>query len=211
MDMFTYNDEKKPRVFEKHNLGEGELWYMPNFMPSDKTDLYFNNLNETIQWRQEEIQMYGKIHPVPRKSAWYGDHGASYKYSGIKYTPQPWTKELTDIKRVIMFLMPENQFNSVLLNCYKDGHDKVGWHADDEPELGLDPIIASVSLGAIRRFDLKHKNDKSKKFQIELGSGSLLIMKGGLQRFWSHQIPVQKKVKDARINLTFRNIAISSS
>ena len=179
---------------------------MPNFMPADKAIYYFNMLISNIKWRQEEIKYYGKVFPVPRQTAWYGFSGFNYKYSGILCNPEPWTKELLDIKKVIEYFLPEENFNSVLLNLYRDGNDKVSWHADDEPELGINPIIASVSLGAERRFDLKHKNIPDQKLQIELQSGSLIVMKGAMQHNWLHQIPLQKKIHEPRINLTFRTI-----
>jgi alkylated DNA repair dioxygenase AlkB len=206
MDLFNQIQEPKPRAFEKHLLKEGEVWYMPNFMPNEKADYYFKTLSENINWRQEEIKMYGKVFPVPRKTAWYGYEGFNYKYSGILCNPEPWTKELLDIKKVIEFFLKEEKFNSVLLNLYRDGNDKVSWHADDEKELGLNPTIASVSLGATRRFDLKHKDDPDQKLQIELLSGSLVVMRGSLQHHWLHQIPVQKKINQPRINLTFRMV-----
>lgn len=206
MDLFTQSQELRPRVFEKHLLKDGEVWYMPNFMPAEKAAYYYKSLLENINWRQEEIKMYGKVFPVPRKTAWYGYEGFNYKYSGILCNPEPWTKELLDIKKVIEFFLKEENFNSVLLNLYRDGNDKVSWHADDEKELGINPTIASVSLGATRRFDLKHKDDPDQKLQLELPSGSLVVMKGALQHHWLHQIPVQKKINQPRINLTFRTI-----
>jgi len=204
MDLF--NQEPKERVFQKIPLLDGEVWYMENFIPLDKANSYFKKFVETINWRQEEIKMYGKTYPVPRKTAWYGYEGFNYKYSGILCNPEPWTKELLGIKRVIETFLPESDFNSVLLNLYRDGSDKVSWHADDEKGLGINPLIASVSLGAIRRFDLKHKSDPNQKLQLELVPGSLVIMKGALQHNWLHQIPVQKRITDSRINLTFRTI-----
>lgn len=204
MDLF--NPNPKPREFEKISLLDGEVWFMPNFMPLDKANSYFKKLYETINWRQEEIKLFGKTHPVPRKTAWYGYEGFNYKYSGIFCNPEPWTKELLEIKRVIEHFLPKEDFNSVLLNLYRNGNDKVSWHADDEKGLGQNPTIASVSLGATRRFDLKHKTESDQKLQLELTPGSLVIMKGGLQHHWLHQIPVQKRVKDSRINLTYRNI-----
>jgi alkylated DNA repair dioxygenase AlkB len=206
MDLFTQNEKPKPRKFEKYSIKDGEVWFMPNFMPLDKTDEYYKALLNTINWKQEHIKMYGKTSPVPRKTAWYGDEGFSYKYSGINCNPDPWTKELLNIKKVIEHFVPNHKFNSVLLNLYMNGDDKVSWHADDESELDKNPTIASVSLGATRRFDLRHNEDSSEKFQIELTSGSLILMTGTLQHHWQHQIPVQKKVKDPRINLTFRTI-----
>ncbi len=204
MDLF--NQVSKKREFEKIILKDGEVWFMENFMPLDKANMYFKNFNENIKWRQEEIKMYGKTYPVPRKTAWYGYEGFNYKYSGIFCNPEPWTKELLGIKRVIESFLEEVDFNSVLLNLYRNGNDKVSWHADDEKGLGVNPLIASVSLGATRRFDLKHKTDSNEKLQLELKPGSLVIMKGALQHNWLHQIPVQKRISDSRINLTFRTI-----
>lgn len=206
MDLF--NQKPKPREFEKIALMDGEIWFMPNFMPPDKANSYFRILLDTIKWRQEEIKLFGKTHPVPRETAWYGYEGFNYKYSGILCNPDTWTKELLEIKKVIEHFLPSENFNSVLLNLYRDGNDKVSWHADDEAGLGTNPVIASVSLGATRRFDLKHKTEKDQKFQLELQPGSLVIMKGALQHHWLHQIPVQKKIKNTRINLTYRTIKI---
>lgn len=204
MDLF--NQTPKEREFKKIKLKDGEVWYMENFIPLNKANSYFKNFVETINWRQEEIKMYGKTYPVPRKTAWYGYEGFNYKYSGILCNPEPWTTELLGIKRVIESFLPESDFNSVLLNLYRNGSDKVSWHADDEKGLGTNPLIASVSLGATRRFDLKHKIDPDEKLQLELAPGSLVIMKGALQHNWLHQIPVQKRISDSRINLTFRTI-----
>jgi alkylated DNA repair dioxygenase AlkB len=208
MELFNREIKGKERIFEKFNLKDGEVWLMPNFMPTEKAAFYYDALLANINWRQEEIKMYGKTYPVPRKTAWYGYPDFNYKYSGIMCNPEPWTKELMDIKRVIEHFLPGENFNSVLLNLYRDGNDKVSWHADDEPELGTNPTIASVSLGAVRRFDLKHKEDPEQKLQLELSSGSLVIMKGALQHNWLHQIPVQKKILEPRINLTFRTIKL---
>lgn len=208
MELFNQENKTKERVFEKFNLKDGEVWLMSNFIPEDKAKFYYYTLLSNINWKQEEIKMYGKTYPVPRKTAWYGYPDFNYKYSGIMCNPEPWTKELMDIKRVIEHFLPGENFNSVLLNLYRDGNDKVSWHADDEPELGINPTIASVSLGALRRFDLKHKKDPEQKLQIELSSGSLVIMKGALQHHWLHQIPAQKKIHEPRINLTFRTIKV---
>jgi alkylated DNA repair dioxygenase AlkB len=206
MDLFSQNEKIKPRKFEKHILKDGEVWFMPNFMPANKTVEYYKTILETVKWQQEQIKMYGKTFDVPRKTAWYGYEGFNYTYSGIECNPEPWTKELFDIKKVIEYFLPNSNFNSVLLNLYRDGNDKVSWHADNEKGLGTNPTIASVSLGATRRFDLKHKEDPKQKLQLELHSGSLVVMTGGLQHHWLHQIPVQKKIKEPRINLTFRTI-----
>lgn len=208
MELSNNENKSKERVFEKFKVKDGEVWLMPNFMPVDKAIFYFNTLLSHSHWRQEEVKMYGKVYPVPRQTAWYGNEGLNYKYSGILCNPEPWTKELMDIKRVIEHFLPTENFNSVLLNLYRDGNDKVSWHADDEPELGINPTIASVSLGAVRRFDLKHKTDPEQKLQLELNSGSLVVMQGALQHNWLHQIPVQKKINEQRINLTYRTIKL---
>lgn len=206
MNLFNGNSEITNRHFEKHQVKDGELWIMPNFMPSDKANHYFKALLTKVNWKQEQIKFYGKIHPVPRQTAWYGYEGFNYKYSGILCNPNPWIQELLDIKKVIEHFLTQEQFNSVLLNLYRNGNDKVSWHADDEPELGLNPTIASVSLGSTRRFDLKHKTDPLQKLQLELTPGSLLVMMGALQHHWLHQIPAQKTIHEPRINLTFRTI-----
>lgn len=207
MEIFS-NGLGKGRSFEKFQLIDGEVWYMNDFMPEDKAEYYYHRLLETIHWRQEEIKYYGKIFPVPRQTAWYGNEGFNYKYSGIVCNPEPWTLELLDIKKVIEHFLPNERFNSVLLNLYRNGNDKVSWHADNERELGTNPTIASVSLGAPRRFELKHKTIPEQKIQIELQSGSLIVMMGAMQHNWLHQIPQQKKITDARINLTYRTIRL---
>lgn len=208
MDLFNQELKPKSREFVKHDLKDGEIWYMENFMPTERAIFYYKKLLETIHWRQEEIKMYGKVFPVPRKTAWYGYEGFNYKYSGIMCNPEPWTRDLMDIKKVIEHFLKGEDFNSVLLNLYRDGNDKVSWHADNEKELGANPVIASVSLGAKRRFDLKHMDDPNEKLQLELTSGSLVIMRGALQHHWLHQIPVQKRINEPRINLTFRTIKL---
>lgn len=206
MDLFSQEEEKKEKIFEIFSLKDGEILFMKNFLTSTEAKKYFDILQTTINWKQEEIKYYGKIYPVPRKTAWYGYEGFDYFYSGINCNPAPWTKELLDLKKEIEKLIPTEDFNSVLLNMYRDGNDKVSWHADDEKELGTNPTIASLSIGETRRFDLKHKDNPDLLYKFELTPGSLIIMKGALQHNWLHQIPVQKKVTKPRINLTFRTI-----
>jgi alkylated DNA repair dioxygenase AlkB len=204
MDLFTPEEQEK--AFEVISLPDGEILFMRNFFTPTEAKLYFDLLQNNISWKQEEVRFYGKTYPVPRKTAWYGYEGFNYSYSGITCFPEIWTKELLEIKSQIERFIPEEDFTSVLLNLYNNGNDKMGWHADDEKELGRNPTIASVSLGETRRFDIKHKQDKDLQFKFELTSGSLLIMRGALQHHWVHQIPAQKKVKEPRINLTFRTI-----
>lgn len=207
MDLFNQNSEK--REFQKLKLKDGEVWFMENFLSLEKAGFYFKNFTDNINWKQEEIKIFGKTHLVPRKTAWYGNQGTNYTYSGILSHSEKWTRELLELKEDIESLLNTSpKFNSVLLNLYRDGNDKVGWHADNEKELGNNPVIASVSLGAQRRFDLKHRSDPNKKLQLQLNSGSLVIMKGELQHHWLHQIPKQKRVIDPRINLTYRHIVM---
>jgi alkylated DNA repair dioxygenase AlkB len=166
----------------------------------------FRQLKTTISWKQETIQMYGKLLNTPRLTAWYGENSKSYAFSGKKYDPHPWTSELLLIKQRVE-QAAGMAFNSVLLNDYRNGNDSVAWHADDEPELGVNPVIASVSFGQARRFDVRHKNDHKLKYSVVLENGSLLIMKGDLQHSWEHQVPKSAKAVKERINLTFRIIS----
>jgi alkylated DNA repair dioxygenase AlkB len=204
MDLFS--QEGLDKKFEVLSLDDGEILFMKNFFDLSEAQNLFEILQKTINWRQEHIKMYGKTHLVPRKTAWYGKEGLNYSYSRIICYPEKWTDELNFIKSEIEKLIPSEKFTSVLLNLYNDGNDKMGWHADDEKELGINPTIASVSFGATRRFDIKHKEIPGMQYQFELTSGSLLIMRGALQHHWIHQIPTQRKVTKPRINLTFRTI-----
>lgn len=187
-------------------LKQGDLIYLKDFLNKDEADQFFEHFKNHSKWVQDEIKIFGKTHPLPRLTAWYGNQNCLYRYSGIKNEAQTWTPHLLDLRNRILKVLPTANFNSVLLNYYRSGGDKVGWHSDNEKELGQNPIIASVSLGASRKFQLKHRVDRHLKKELELSSGSLLIMMGELQHFWKHQVPAQKKVTDARINLTFRNL-----
>ena len=204
MDLFSTEEQEK--TFEVISLQDGEILFMRNFFTPTESKNYFELLQNNINWKQEEVKFYGKTFPVPRKTAWYGYEGFNYSYSGINCYPEIWTKELMEIKYKIERFIPDEDFTSVLLNLYSNGNDKMGWHSDDEKELGINPTIASVSLGETRRFDIKHKQNPELHYKFELTSGSLLIMRGALQHHWVHQIPAQKRVKEPRINLTFRTI-----
>ena len=196
----------EPMFFEKHLIEDGEYWFMRNFLSNDQSIEQESLLMNTIEWKQEEVYVFGKKHKEPRKTAWYGDEECVYSYAGKTNHPLPWNEALFQLKTNIEALIPGANFNSVLLNQYRDGNDKMGWHSDNEKELGKNPIIASLSIGATRFFDLKHKRIKSIKKHLELPAGSLLIMCGSTQENWLHQIPKQKKVNEPRINLTFRRI-----
>ncbi len=166
---------------------------------------YLHKLIEKTPWRQEEITVWGKTHLQPRLSAWYSD-GKSYTYSGLRLEPCPLTAELRQLKQVVES-RTGYPFNSVLLNYYRDHRDSMGLHSDDEAELGCNPVIASLSLGATRRFMLAHKADRSiEKIHIVLADRDLLLMEGATQHYWKHALPKQGKPCGPRINLTFRQI-----
>ncbi len=183
---------------------DGEVFLFSDFF-ADKANRYLEQLEEFIDWKQEEIVMFGKRMNVPRLTAWYGDPGANYAYSGIKLEPFPWTPLLSEIKHKIE-KQSSYSYNSVLLNLYRDGRDSMGWHSDDEPELGKNPVIASVSFGEHRKFHFRHKDKKYDSVKLELGHGSLLVMTGETQHHWQHQVPKSKRAMKSRINLTYRRI-----
>lgn len=187
------------------DLPEAEIIYYPSFFDTPKAEMIFKELLATIPWQQDEIKLFGKTHPQPRLTALFGNEGKPYSYSNITMQPHPWTSILEKIKIKIEEVANAN-FSTVLLNLYRDGKDSNGWHADDEKELGQNPIIASVSFGAERYFHLKHKSNKDLKQKILLKNGSLLLMKGSTQHHWLHQIPKTAKPIEPRINLTFRII-----
>lgn len=186
-------------------LPQADIRFYPTFLNPQEADRLLADLTQTIPWRQDWITIYGRSLPQPRLTAWYGDAGKSYTYSGLTMVPSPWTTALQAIKARVE-VVSEVRFNSVLLNLYRDGNDSMGWHSDDEPELGQNPVIASLSLGGTRRFQLRQRQDKTLKHQLELGSGSLLVMAGTTQHFWQHQVPKTKRSVPPRINLTFRVI-----
>ncbi|WP_282781079.1 alpha-ketoglutarate-dependent dioxygenase AlkB family protein [Phaeodactylibacter xiamenensis] len=185
-------------------IENGEYIFQPDFFSKVVSNELFKKLRENVLWKQESMNMYGRQINFPRLTAWYGDNDKPYSFSGITLQPHPWTEEILEIKRKIE-PVAKTEFNSVLLNLYRDGSDSISWHTDAEKELGRNPIIASVNFGASRRFQLRHMKTK-KKVEIELTHGSLLIMKGELQHYWQHQVPKTKKPVGERINLTFRVI-----
>ncbi len=172
-------------------------------------DRLCKKLIEELEWRQDKISMFGQSHNVPRLNAWYGDPGHSYSWSGIAMNPSPWTSTLLEVRERVSELAGA-EFNSVLANLYRDGHDKVDWHADDEKVLGVNPVIASVSLGAARKFRIRRKDRSAQPTDISLNSGDVLIMRGSTQRYWEHQVPRTKKVTEPRVNLTFRKVISSA-
>lgn len=183
---------------------DGELYLIERFYPPQQADKLFTDLLNELAWQEEEIFIYGRKLKVPRLMCWYGDESAYYKYSGVTHKPLPWSVNLKIICDDIQ-KFSDYRFNSVLANLYRDGEDSMGCHADDEPELGLNPVIASLSLGETRNLKFKHQYTKA-KLDVPLEHGDLLIMAGSLQHHWQHQLPKTKYSKSERINLTFRKI-----
>lgn len=190
---------------QRLSLPDADVYLLPRFIPEAEQASLWQRLQQEIAWRQEEIKLFGKSIPQPRLTAWYGDAGKSYTYSGLTWQPLPWTPVLTQLREKLLSTT-EISFNSVLLNLYRTGQDSMGWHADDEPELGPNPIIASISLGQERSFHFRHRIQPDVKQKLILPSGSLLLMAGQTQHHWQHQVPKSAKPLEPRINLTFRVI-----
>lgn len=185
-------------------LQGGWIEYYADFLTQLESQLLFDELLLSIKWSQGSIQLFGKKVQTPRLEAFYSTDGSHYSYSGQQLTTHPFNEGLKQLKEKVEKISSEH-FNSVLINLYRDGTDSNGWHADNEKELGKNPLIASLSLGVSRRFDLRH-NITGENRQFTLEPGSLLIMGGELQHNWKHQIAKSKKIQDPRINLTFRKI-----
>ena len=189
---------------QKIELEDTHLLYFPNFLSSIEADNWFTFLKNKVNFQSGEIKLFGKTYAKPRLEAFYAENELTYSYSGKQMKTQPFFKELEELRKRVETISNLN-FNAVLINLYRNGMDSNGWHADDEKELGEDPCIASLSIGAERFFELKH-NQTKKKIKLKLGHGSLLCMMEGSQRFWKHQLPKNKTVEIPRINLTFRKI-----
>jgi alkylated DNA repair dioxygenase AlkB len=186
-------------------LPDSDIRYCPGFIPDRQADILFRELRSAVQWQQDPITLFGKTYMQPRLTAFLGEGGKTYSYSGITMKPAPFPPALSALRQKVEMLC-DTHFNTCLLNLYRDGRDSNGWHSDDEKELGSNPPIASVSLGQARYFHLRHRKKKSPTHKIELGNGSLLLMLGPTQHFWQHQIPKSKCELGERINLTFRRI-----
>jgi alkylated DNA repair dioxygenase AlkB len=184
----------------------GELLYRSHLEVGVPTRDLLNELIEHTPWRSDSVVLWGKAYLQPRLTAWYGDEDARYEYSGLWLDPLPWTPRLLSIKSVIE-TATGSPFNSVLLNYYRNERDSMGMHSDDEPELGPLPVIASFSLGEARTLVFRHRSDRSRgALRLELGDGSLLLMRGASQRNWKHGIAKERRACGARVNLTFRRI-----
>lgn len=183
--------------------GDGSALLIPDFLSENQADAAFAELLSTNSWEQQNLLMYGKIVDEPRLSTWHSD-GQSYTYSGRARHPQPWTPLLQNIRRQCEE-RTTHTFNGVLVNYYRDGRDHLGWHSDDELINGSEPLIASISLGAERRFDLRHR-ESGEVVSTPLSHGSLLVMSGLSQKCWEHRIPKMPRLEDPRVNLTYRRL-----
>lgn len=183
---------------------EGTVHYFGKVFADVAADAFMASLLHQVPWQRDEIVMFGKRVTTAREVSWYGDPGASYTYSGATKQPLPWNEPLLDLKARAESLSGA-RFNSCLLNLYHDGKEGMSWHSDDEKELGPNPTIASISLGAERRFCFKHK-DTGERVEMVLEHGSMLVMTGETQTHWLHSLPKTAKVTAPRINLTFRSI-----
>jgi alkylated DNA repair dioxygenase AlkB len=190
---------------ERLPLANAEVHYLRRLPLSSGDGTVLAELIRDTPWRQEQVKIWGKSHPQPRLVAWYGDEGKSYTYSGISLSPLPWTPLLMDVRRSVEAVTAA-RFNSVLLNYYRDHRDSMGFHSDDERELGPTPLIASVSVGEPRTFVFKAKDGSERDYKVVLDSGSLLVMRGGTQANWKHGIPKESRPCGPRVNLTFRQI-----
>jgi len=205
-NLFDDTEQTPPQQsFERLEMPEADIIFYRTFFTEAQANAFYEELYRNASWKQEQIKLYGKLIDLPRRTAWYGDEGRSYTYSGITVIPNPWMPVLLEIKKEIE-AVSRVIFNSVLLNLYRGERDSVAWHSDDEPELGRDPVIGSVSFGATRRFQFKHKLDSTRRLKIDLPHGSYLLMRGSTQHSWLHQVPKETKPHGPRINLTFRVI-----
>lgn len=186
-------------------LPDAVFEFYPNFFNKEEADLLLDKLMNETPWQQDDITIFGKKIAQPRLTCLFGNEGKPYSYSGITMQPNPWNSTLIFIKDKIEQTAEKN-FTTVLANLYRNEKDSNGWHADNEKELGRNPIIASVSFGEERRFQLKHNTNPEAKMTLNLNHGSLLLMKEGSQIHYKHQIPKETKSKNNRINLTFRSI-----
>ena len=197
-DLFSHLPEPETLISQDGSAQVYRQWLTPA-----EAGHCFTELLETLAWEQTMLPMYGRLLPIPRLNAWYGDEHAGYSYSGAHFQPRAWTPLLAHLRdRLSDFC--EAGFNSVLANLYRDGNDSVAWHSDDEPELGPMPVIASLSLGDTRRFRLRHRRRET--VAVDLAAGDLLVMSGVLQQHWQHELAKTRKISGSRINLTFRTI-----
>lgn len=196
----------QPALFEERPEGPDlDVTLMRGLLDPETADNAFEALRRQVRWRQGELRMFGRTIPIPRLESWVADEGLDYTYSGIHHDPDPWFDELSAL-RDIAGMHAATTFNSVLCNLYRNGNDGNDWHADDEAEFGPEPVIASLSLGATRRFDFRRVDDRSVRVDLELHHGDLVIMRGRTQELWRHRVPKTRRTIGERINLTFRRV-----
>jgi alkylated DNA repair dioxygenase AlkB len=199
--LHSHNQQCQSRQF---TLPDARLQLWQDWLTAADSAMLLQHLQSQLPWTQDSIMMFGKRIAIPRQQVWMGDEHCRYRYSGTTFYPKPWHPLVRQLAgHVSQFL--QQPFNCVLLNLYASGEQHMGWHADNEPELGHDPVIASVSLGASRRFELKHRT-QSWRLALDLTPGSLLLMSGGCQQHWLHRLAKQSRIRDSRVNLTFRYI-----
>ena len=212
MQFSLFDTPEDKRTSYKLPLVEGDVIYFPNALSREAADTFFTKLQAELPWRQDTIKLFGKPVKIPRLQSWHGAPDCTYTYSNLTMSPNPWTESLVDIKARCEQLCEKSsasqykiRFNSVLANWYRDGQDSMSFHSDDEPELGINPVIASVTLGEARPFVFKHKETKEKHTQV-LEHGSVLIMAGTTQSHYVHSIAKTAKPIGGKINLTFRHL-----
>jgi alkylated DNA repair dioxygenase AlkB len=191
------------------DLAGADLWFDPAWLTCMDADALFESMSTDIDWEVHRIRMFGREIDSPRLSRWIGDPGTAYTYSRTRFEPHPWPPSLRSIRERLRETLCID-FNSVLANRYRHGRDAMGWHSDDEPELGPGPVIASVSLGATRRFALKSRGEDAGRLTLDLPHGSLLVMRGDTQAGYRHALPKTARFVGERINLTFRRILLQS-
>lgn len=194
-----------PPRWQPIDLPGADVRLAPDWLPRAEADALFAELVDAIAWERHRVRIFGREIDAPRLSCWIGDAGTAYTYSNVRFEPRPWPPALAALRARVGEACGET-FNSVLANLYRDGADSMGWHSDDEPELGPAPVIASLSLGAVRRFRLRHKRDASITRVLDLPHGSLLRMAGATQRLYRHDLPKTRAAVGPRLNLTFRRI-----
>lgn len=192
-------------------LPDGRCSYTAEFLSHTEADRLLAGLLALPDWGRDAVRMFGREHAAPRLTAWYGDPGAAYRYSGVTRHPLPWPAVLSPLRTRLEHAVGV-RFNSVLVNQYRDGRDSLGWHSDDERDLGDEPVIASISVGAPRRFLLRHRSRSDvETVEYLLGHGSLLVMGGAMQKYWRHRVPKSAACKEPRVNLTFRRVLVPAS
>jgi len=190
---------------ERLHLEGADVFYRADAYEPERGNALADALRDEIPWEQHRLRLFGREVAAPRLSCWIGDAGTAYTYSRVRFEPHAWTPGLAMLRTDLAERFGLN-FNSVLANLYRDGRDSMGWHSDAEPELGREPIIASLSFGAPRRFRFRSREIRKVAIEIELAHGSLLLMRGATQKLYQHDLPKTARTVGPRINLTFRNI-----